>query len=246
MPCDRTSWTRRNPTAIEDRYLVTLAKLVSPCETHLVTFDGTSVSTLHWTDSNVEVHKLVVGPYDNNVFVVRCRSTGDAVLIDAANEHEKLLEISARLGVRRVLETHGHHDHIQAIPAMREAGYEVAVTAIDAPMLGDMGYDAFLDHDQVLEVGRLRLQAIHNPGHTPGSISFKVMDTPLLFTGDTLFPGGPGATKFPGGSFDSIIASIDNLLFVYPPETIVLPGHGSDTTIGTERPHLREWVDRGW
>lgn len=216
------------------------------CENHGVTSDGTSVPTLHWSDSSVEVHKLVVGPYDNNVFVVRCRSTGDAVLIDAANEHEKLLEISVRLGVRRVLETHGHHDHIQAIPAMREAGYEVAVTALDAPMLGDLGYDVFIDHDDVIEVGRLRLRSILNPGHTPGSISFRVLDTPLLFTGDTLFPGGPGATKFPGGDFDSIIDSIDNLLFVHHADTIVLPGHGGDTTIGAERPHLKEWVDRGW
>lgn len=201
---------------------------------------------LHWSDTRVEVHKIVVGPYDNNVFIVRCRETGEAVLIDAANEHETLLELCRSLGVRRVLETHGHHDHIQAIPALREAGYHVAVTQLDAPMLGDMGYDAFLDHDEVVEIGTLRLRSIHNPGHTPGSISFHVEGTPLLFTGDTLFPGGPGATKFPGGDFPSIIDSIDNLLFVFPEDTIVLPGHGLDTTIGTERPHLREWVDRGW
>jgi glyoxylase-like metal-dependent hydrolase (beta-lactamase superfamily II) len=201
---------------------------------------------LHWSDSRVDVHKIVVGPFDNNVFIVRCRETGDAVLIDAANEHEKLLELCRVFGVRRVLETHGHHDHIQAIPALREAGYHVAVTQLDAPMLGDIGYDAFLDHDQVIEIGRLRLKSIHNPGHTPGSISFHVEGTPLLFTGDTLFPGGPGATKFPGGDFGAIIDSIDNLLFVFPSDTIVLPGHGLDTTIGTERPHLQEWVDRGW
>lgn len=201
---------------------------------------------LHWSDTRVEVHKIVVGPFDNNVFIVRCRETGEAVLIDAANEHETLLELCRSLGVRRVLETHGHHDHIQAIPALREAGYHVAVTQLDAPMLGDMGYDAFLDHDEVVEIGKLRLKAIHNPGHTPGSISFHVEGTPLLFTGDTLFPGGPGATKFPGGDFQAIIDSIDNLLFVFPEDTLVLPGHGLDTTIGTERPHLREWVDRGW
>lgn len=203
-------------------------------------------AALHWFDTAVEVHTLVVGPYDNNVFIVRCRTTGDAVLIDAANEHDVLLDLAHRLGVRNVLETHGHHDHIQAIPAMREAGYSVAVTELDAPMLGDLGYDAFVHHDQVIEVGRLRLRSIHNPGHTPGSISFHVEGTPLLFTGDTLFPGGPGATKFPGGDFATIIDSIDNLLFTFPADTIVLPGHGSDTTIGTERPHLQEWVDRGW
>jgi glyoxylase-like metal-dependent hydrolase (beta-lactamase superfamily II) len=151
-----------------------------------------------------------------------------------------------RLGVTRVLETHGHFDHIQAIPAMREAGYHVAVTELDAPMLVDKGYDGFIEHDEMIEIGQLRIQAIHNPGHTPGSISFRVLDTPLLFTGDTLFPGGPGNTKFEGGSFETIINSIDNLLLVYPEDTIVLPGHGLDTTIGTERPHLQEWVERGW
>jgi len=203
-------------------------------------------ATMHWHDTNVEVHKLVVGPYDNNVFVIRCRATGDAVLIDAANEHEKLLKLCTQLGVRRVLETHGHWDHIQAIPAMREAGYEVAVTAADAPRLKDVGYDVFIDDTEVIEVGNLRLHAIHNPGHTEGSISFAVANTPLLFTGDTLFPGGPGNTALEGGDFATIIESIDNKLFTFPPDTIVLPGHGLDTTIGTERPNLQTWVDRGW
>ncbi|CAB4613855.1 unannotated protein [freshwater metagenome] len=192
------------------------------------------------------MHKVVVGPYDNNVFVVRCRESGEAVLIDAANEHEQLLALCRRLGVKRVLETHGHWDHIQAIPALREAGYEIAVTAADAPRLKDVGYDVFIDDAEIIEVGKLRLHAIHNPGHTEGSISFAVADTPLLFTGDTLFPGGPGNTKLEGGDFATIIKSIDNKLFTFPAETIVLPGHGLDTTIGDERPQLAAWVERGW
>ena len=202
--------------------------------------------TLHWRDTNVEVHKVVVGPFDNNVFVVRCRRSGEAVLIDAANEHELLLALCQRLGVKRVLETHGHWDHIQAIPALREAGYQVAVTAADAPRLKDVGYDVFIDDAEVIEVGDLRLRAIHNPGHTEGSISFHVVDTPLLFTGDTLFPGGPGNTQLEGGDFATIIKSIDNKLFTFSAETIVLPGHGLDTTIGAERPQLSAWVERGW
>jgi glyoxylase-like metal-dependent hydrolase (beta-lactamase superfamily II) len=204
------------------------------------------MSTQHWADSRLEIHKVVVGPFENNVFVLRCKETGEAVLIDAANEHEQLLEMCTRLGVRRVLETHGHWDHIQAVPAMREAGYEVGVTSLDAPMLKEVGYDVFIDDAEVIEVGRLRLRAIHNPGHTVGSVSFQVEGAPIVFTGDTLFPGGPGATGYEGGSFEAIIHSIDTKLFVLPPETIVLPGHGLDTTIGTERPHLQEWVDRGW
>ena len=202
--------------------------------------------TLHWSDTGAEIHKVVVGPMDNNVFVLRCTETGDAVLIDAANEHERLLDLCDALGVTRVLETHGHWDHIQAVPAMREAGYEVAVTSADAPMLKDVGYDVFLDDKEVIEVGRLRLHAIHNPGHTPGSVSFKVEDAPILFTGDTLFPGGPGNTSFEGGDFATIIESIDSRLLTFPAETVVMPGHGADTTIGHERPHLAEWVERGW
>ncbi|MBU6201830.1 MAG: MBL fold metallo-hydrolase [Acidobacteria bacterium] len=205
-----------------------------------------SDGTLHWRDAGVEVHRAVVGPVDNNVFIVRCRATGDSVLIDAANEHERLLDLCTALGVRRVLETHGHWDHIQAVPAMREAGYAVGVMSADAPSLADVGYDAFLDHDEVVEVGRLRIRVIHSPGHTPGSVSFAVAGTPLLFTGDTLFPGGPGATAFEGGDFPTIIRSIERELFAFPDGTVVLPGHGADTTIGAERPHLEGWIARGW
>ncbi|HRE00055.1 MAG TPA: MBL fold metallo-hydrolase [Ilumatobacteraceae bacterium] len=204
------------------------------------------MTTLHWSDSRLEVHKLVVGPYDNNVFVLRCRETGDAVMIDAANEHDKLTELCRTLGVTRVLETHGHWDHIQAVPAMREMGLQVAVASADAPMLRDVGYDLFLDDAEVIEVGRLRLHAIHNPGHTPGSISFKVEGAPVLFSGDTLFPGGVGNTKTKEGDFATIIQSVDSRLFSLPADTVVMPGHGVDTTIGAERPFLDAWVERGW
>ena len=201
--------------------------------------------TLHWSGTGVEVHKVVVGPVENNVFVIRCTSTGEAVLIDAANEHERLLELCRTLGVRTVLETHGHWDHIQAIPAVRDAGYEVGVTAEDAAMLPS--YDYLLEDDTVVEVGRLRLRTLHTPGHTPGSMSFHVEGTPLLFTGDTLFPGGPGATGYEGGDFGTIIRSIEDRIFSqFDGSTIVLPGHGLDTTIGAESPQLDEWIARGW
>ncbi len=202
------------------------------------------VDTVHYRDSLVEVHKVVVGPFENNVFVLRCRETGDALLIDAANEHELLLELCQRLGVRTVVETHGHWDHIQAIPAVRDAGYEVGVTAADAPMLDS--YDFLLEDESVLEVGRLRLHTLATPGHTPGSMCFSVEGSPLLFSGDTLFPGGPGNTQGDPGAFAEIIDAIDRRLFTFADDTIVLPGHGADTTVGAERPHLDEWVERGW
>jgi len=129
---------------------------------------------------------------------------------------------------------------------MREAGYTIGVMAADAPRLADVGYDVLLDHDEVWEVGRVRIRVVHTPGHTPGSVSFAIANTPLLFTGDTLFPGGPGATSFDGGDFPTILQSIERELFAFADDTMVLPGHGRDTTIGAERPHLDEWVARGW
>ena len=202
------------------------------------------MSALHDADTQVEITKLVVGPYDNNVFVVRCRATGEAVLLDAANEHEKLLELCQTLNVRKVLETHGHWDHIQAVPQLRDAGYSVAVAAADAKMLPS--YDEILEDDSVILVGALRLHTIATPGHTPGSMCFSIQGSPVLLSGDTLFPGGPGNTKPADADFGTIIQSIDRRLFTLAPDTIVMPGHGSDTTISTERPHLQEWVDRGW
>ncbi|MGI9616859.1 MAG: MBL fold metallo-hydrolase [Acidimicrobiales bacterium] len=203
-----------------------------------------SSNTLHWSDTDVEVHKVVVGPYENNVFVIRCRHSGESVMLDAANEHELLLDLCRTLEVRTVLETHGHWDHIQAVPEVRDAGYMVGVTAEDAAMLPS--YDYLLEDDTMIDVGRLKLHTITTPGHTAGSICFKLVDKPLLFSGDTLFPGGPGATNNEGADFNTIIESIDRRLFTLPKDTIVLPGHGDDTTIGAEQPSLQEWVDRGW
>ena len=121
----------------------------------------------------------------------------------------------------------------------------MAVTRADAAMLP--AYDQILEDEAVLEVGRLRVATIATPGHTPGSMCFAVEGTPLLFTGDTLFPGGPGNTSFEDADFATIIRSIEDRLFApFGPDTLVLPGHGDGTTIGAESPHLAEWVERGW
>ncbi|CAB4788515.1 MAG: MBL fold metallo-hydrolase [Actinobacteria bacterium] len=200
---------------------------------------------LVWSDATAEVHRFVVGPVENNVYVVRCRQTGEALLIDAANEHERLLDIARALGVQKVVETHGHWDHIQAVEAVREAGIDVWVRQEDAAMLPS--YDALLEDDAVLSVGALRIRTLHTPGHTPGSICFSLENTPVLFTGDTLFPGGPGNATFEGGDFPTIIQSIENRIFrAFDGETLIWPGHGAPSTVGAESPSLDTWVARGW
>jgi glyoxylase-like metal-dependent hydrolase (beta-lactamase superfamily II) len=200
---------------------------------------------LLYRDARCEVHHFVVGPIANNVYVVRCTETGEATLLDAANEHERLLAVAQRLGVTSVLETHGHWDHIGAVTEVREAGIGVWVREEDAGMLPS--YDHLLEDDAVIEVGKLRLRTIHTPGHTPGSICFALEGTSLLFTGDTLFPGGVGNATFEGGDFGTLIKSVEERLFrPYGPETLFYPGHGTGSTLGTESPKLDEWVARGW
>ena len=198
-----------------------------------------------WSDARAEVHQIVVGPMDNNVYILRCRRTGEAMLVDAANEHEALLAICRDLGVNQVVETHGHWDHIQAVPAVREAGISVAVTSADAGMLPS--YDLILEDDEQLSVGDLRLKTLATPGHTPGSICFAVEGTNLLFTGDTLFPADPAtpASRTPTSTRSSS-RSTGGFSPTFDAETLVLPGHGTSTTVGNEAPHLQEWVDRGW
>jgi glyoxylase-like metal-dependent hydrolase (beta-lactamase superfamily II) len=198
----------------------------------------------HYEDAGVRIEKLVVGPFENNVFVLRCKSSGEAAIVDAANEHDLLLDVSRATGVRRVLTTHGHWDHIQAVEAVRDAGIDVGIAPEDASMLP--AYDFTIPDDDVIQVGDLRLHTIHTPGHTQGSTCFLLEGRPVLFSGDTLFPGGPGNTSLPGGDFDQIIESIDRRLFALPSDLLVLPGHGLDTTLDAERPHLQEWIDRGW
>jgi len=197
------------------------------------------------SDGRAEVYRFVVGPIENNVYVVRCKRTGEATLIDAANEHDRLLRVARRLGVTSVLETHGHWDHIGAVEQVREAGIDVWVRNEDAGMLPS--YDHLLDDDAVHQVGDLRLRTLHTPGHTPGSICFALEESSMLFTGDTLFPGGPGNTNQDAQDFATIITSIDERIFgVFADDVTIWPGHGRESTVGTERPHLDEWVERGW
>jgi glyoxylase-like metal-dependent hydrolase (beta-lactamase superfamily II) len=185
-----------------------------------------------------------VGPYDNNVYILSDPRSNEALLIDAANDAPRILKELEGLTVSHILTTHGHPDHVQAVkPVREETNGRFTCHVGDAAMM-PMPPDAHAQDGQWFRFGEFELRTIHTPGHTPGSLCFLVDDH--LFTGDTLFPGGPGNTKSPGSSFPGIIESIRARLFVLPDETRVLPGHGKPTTIGTERPHLDAWIQRGW
>ena len=199
----------------------------------------------------VLVYRFVVGPLENNVYVVRNGTANSSVLIDGAAEPTRLLDICRDLGVSTVLQTHGHADHIQAVPELHRAGLRIGIGLGDAERLAGE-YDWVISDGELIDIGEgARLKAIHTPGHTPGSMCFLLSSdgetTDILFSGDTLFPGGPGNTSLAGGDFSTIIESISTRLFATMAEdTLVLPGHGVHTTIGMERPHLDEWIARGW
>ena len=185
-----------------------------------------------------------VEPYDNNVYVLSDPSTKEALVIDAANDAPRILAELKGLKLSHILTTHGHPDHVQAVAAVRRAtGALFTCHDGDASMM-PLSPDLLAKDGDRFRFGASELIVIHTPGHTPGSLCFLLEDH--LFTGDTLFPGGPGNTRGPGASFTTVISSIRDRLFQLPDKTRVKPGHGKETTIGAERGQLDAWVRRGW
>lgn len=187
---------------------------------------------------------LAVGPYDNRVYILSCPETKKAVIIDAADEADRILTACQGLEVLSILTTHGHQDHIQAVDPVQQAlGVPFLLHPADRE-IAERSFDAPLSEGDEIDVGTFNLHVLHTPGHTPGSICFVV--EPMIFSGDTLFPGGPGATRWEYSSFGQIMDSVEKRLMVYPDPTVIYPGHGEHTTLGRERPHLDEWRARGW
>ena len=196
------------------------------------------------------VSKLAVGPYDNNAYLLRCRETGHQVLVDAAAEPERLLDLIGPDGIDMVITTHAHKDHWQALAEVVAAtGAPTAAGVLDAADIAVPTRIPIEDGD-VIAFGDIRLEAITLIGHTAGSIALLYDDpdgAPHLFTGDCLFPGGVGNTWEDPQRFETLFTGVVDRLFArLPDETWVYPGHGRDTTLGAERPHLDEWRERGW
>jgi glyoxylase-like metal-dependent hydrolase (beta-lactamase superfamily II) len=199
------------------------------------------------------ITKIAVGDFDNNCYFLRCTETGETLLIDAANEADRLLATLGDGHLERIVTTHQHPDHWQALEAVVKAtGAPTAAHPADAEPLPVKPDDLVNDGDTIT-VGNARLRAIHLVGHTPGSIALlydgngTFADRPHLFTGDCLFPGGPGNTFNNPDNFTTLMDGLEEkVLGPLPDATWIYPGHGKDSTIGAERPHLAEWRERGW
>ncbi|MFF9061426.1 MBL fold metallo-hydrolase [Streptomyces sp. NPDC014882] len=195
------------------------------------------------------ITKVAVGPMNNNAYLLRCRATDEQLLIDAAAEAGTLLGTIGDDGIASVVTTHRHGDHWQAlaevVAATRARTYAGREDAEGIPVPTDVP----LDDGDVVRVGEVRLTARHLVGHTPGSIVLVYDDPhghPHVFTGDCLFPGGPGRTTNTA-DFTSLMDGLEEKIFgPLPDETWIYPGHGNDTTLGSERPRLAEWRSRGW
>ena len=196
----------------------------------------------------LSVTKLAVGPMDNNAYLLRDLRTGEALLIDAAAEAGRLIELIGDTPVVRIVTTHKHADHWQALAEVQAAtGAAVAAHPIDAEEI-PVTVTEPVEHGDTVRAGDVELAVIHLRGHTPGSIALRYDATaePHLFTGDSLFPGGPGKTTNPA-DFTSLMNDLEQRVFDQLPDpTWVYPGHGNDTTLGAERPHIPEWRARGW
>jgi len=197
--------------------------------------------------------KASVGPMDNNAYLITCSQTGETLLIDAANDAEVLLDLVKRYAptLTLIVTSHQHQDHWQALAeVVRATGAPTAAHRLDAKPL-PVAPDRILADGDTISIGELTFDVIHLQGHTEGSVALALAgpaagDAVQLFTGDCLFPGGVGKTSR-SGDFERLLGGLSTKVFdVYPDSTVVYPGHGDDTTLGSERPHLDEWKQRGW
>ena len=197
---------------------------------------------VHFEDDRVRIHKIVASPFDNNAYIIVCKASGKSLIVDTPRDADLVLAEAAGTDVTAVAITHGHRDHIEGYDAFRAVlTAPIGLHREDTPRLAPNAPEFHLEDGGTLQVGELTLDLLHTPGHTPGGVCL-LLDN-HLFSGDTLFPGGPGKTQTPE-ALAQVIESITGRLFVLPDDTNVYPGHGSDTTIAAAKEEYADFASR--
>lgn len=207
---------------------------------------------------DITIRSISVSEMNNNVYLLTAKATGAQLLIDAADDlpaiqamlADAAADTTAGPRLAQIATTHQHWDHVRALPDLVAATGAPTVAGKDDAEALPVSVDRTLEHGDQVAVDGFELRAVHLRGHTPGSIAFVYEDPEgpaHIFSGDSLFPGGVGNTQNDPARFTSLLNDVTQRLFeAYPDNTVVHPGHGSPTTLGTERPHLEEWRARGW
>jgi hydroxyacylglutathione hydrolase len=197
--------------------------------------------TLVVEDSTIQIHRLGLGPYGTNCYILVCQTTRDSVLIDTPAEADKIIEGLRDTNPRYILLTHDHADHLGAFSELRaELKVPVAMHALDAESLPSPP-EVLLNDGDTVSFGDIVLEVLHTPGHTPGSLCFRAGR--YLIAGDTIFPGGPGKTGSPN-HFRQIVQSITEKIFTLPDDTLIYPGHGDSTVLKKEKEEFAIFASR--
>ena len=192
-------------------------------------------------NEKIRIKRLMLGPFSANAYILICQRTGESVLVDAPGEADRILEAMKGARPKYILITHNHFDHTGALSKLKKVlKLPVAAHLEDAPHL-PIRVDMTLNDGDNITLGNIRLEVLHTPGHTPGSIC--ILSDPFLISGDTLFPGGPGKTTSPG-DFQKILQSLDNKIFRLPGNTVVYPGHGVETLLEKEKQAYDRFLSR--
>jgi hydroxyacylglutathione hydrolase len=192
-------------------------------------------------NSHIHIDRLVLGPYETNAYTVICKKSGESLVVDAPAGASEIINHLKGTKPKYILLTHDHYDHTGVIVSLRARLKAPLATHIDSSYQLKTPPEIIVNDGDMLALGKLKIEVLHTPGHTPGSVCFRVEK--YLFAGDTIFPGGPGHTDMPA-DFQQILASISNKIFHLPDDTLILPGHGDGITVGKAKEEYAAFAAR--